>query len=58
MRHVEKEILPVKHLIKENSFIGMTLPQRMILKGFQLFMGKDNYVAFGNRQEAIDYLIG
>jgi hypothetical protein len=57
MRHAEREMLPLRHLIKKNSFIGMTLPQRWILKGFQLFIGKDVYVAFDNRQEAIDYLI-
>jgi len=57
MRHAEKEMLTVSHLIKKNSFIGMTLPQRMILKGFQLFIGKDEYVSFDNRQEAIDYLV-
>jgi len=57
MRHAEREMLPLRHLIKKNSFIGMTLPQRMILKGFQLFIGKDVYVAFDKRQEAIDYLV-
>jgi hypothetical protein len=57
MRHAEREMLPVRHLIKKSSFIGMTLPQRMILKGFQLFIGNDDYVAFDNREDAIDYLI-
>ena len=58
MRHAEKEMLPVRHLIKKNAFIGMTSPQQMILKGFRIFIGNDDFVAFDSRQEAIDYLIG
>ena len=58
LRHAEKEMGEVKHLIKKNAFIGLTLPQRMILKGFRIFIGKDDYFAFDDRQEAIDYLIG
>jgi hypothetical protein len=57
LRHAEREMLNLRHLIKKNSFIGMTLPQRMILMGFRLFIGKNDYLAFDNRQEAIDYLL-
>jgi hypothetical protein len=57
LRHVEKEYSSIKHLIKKNSLIGMTHPQRMILKGFRLFIDKETYLSFDNRQEAIDYLI-
>src|SRR5258708_5268926 len=53
MRHAEKEMLLVSHLIKKNSFYGMTYPQRMILKGFRFFIGKDDFVHFDTRQEAI-----
>ena len=57
VRHAEREMMPIKHLLKKNAYIGMTFPQRMILKGFQIFMGKEDYIAFSSRQEAIDYLI-
>jgi hypothetical protein len=57
MRHAEKEMLVVSHLIKRNSFIGMTYPQRIILKGFRFFIRKDDYIHFDNRQKAIDYLL-
>ena len=57
MRHAEKEILTVGHLIKKNSLIGMTLPQQMILKGFRFFIGKDHYSHFDTREQAIEYLI-
>jgi len=57
MRHAEKEMVQIRHLIKKNSFIGMTFPQRMILKGFSFFIGKEVYLPFDNRQQAIDYLI-
>ncbi|HEV8512723.1 MAG TPA: hypothetical protein VGQ59_05585 [Cyclobacteriaceae bacterium] len=57
MRHAEKEMVPIKHLITKNSFIGMTFPQRMILKGFSLFIRKDVYVAFEDREKALEYLI-
>ena len=56
MRHAEREMLLVKHLIKKNAFIGLTFPQRMILKGFKLFLGENDYLAFDVRQEAINYL--
>src|SRR5258708_13383431 len=58
MRHAEREMVAVKDLIKKNVFIGLTFPQRMILKGFQIFIGRDDFLAFDDRQEAIDYLIG
>jgi len=51
------EMVPIKHQIKKNSFIGMTFPQRMILKGFSYFIGKEVYGSIDNRQEAIDYLV-
>ncbi|MBS1682536.1 MAG: hypothetical protein JST48_12555 [Bacteroidetes bacterium] len=57
MRHAEREMPLVKHLIKKNAFIGMTLPQRMILKGFRSFIGEDDYISFDNREEAIEYLV-
>ena len=57
MRHAEKEILMVRHLIKKNAFIGMTFPQQMILKGFRFLIKKEALVHFNTRQEAIDYLI-
>ncbi|MGC4023477.1 MAG: hypothetical protein QM734_16765 [Cyclobacteriaceae bacterium] len=58
MRHAEKEILQVRHLISRNAFINLSRPQLMILKGFRLFIGKDDFLSFGSYQEAIDYLIG
>lgn len=57
LRHAESEMLKVKHLIKRNAFIGMSLTQRMILKGFSLFIKEKTYVAFDTRQQAIDYLL-
>ncbi len=57
LHHVEKEILEIKHLIKKDAFIGMSLPQRMILMGFKLFLGRKEFLPFNNRQEAIAYLI-
>ncbi len=56
VRHAEREMLPLKHLIKKNAFIGMTFPQQMILKGFRLFMDRHDYLAFDNQQDAIKYL--
>ena len=47
----------LKHLIKKNAFINLSSPQRMILKGFRLFIGSENYVAFDHYDEAIAYLI-
>ena len=58
LRHAEREMLNLRHLIKKNSFIGMTRTQRMILMGFRLFIRKNEYLPFDNRQDAIDYLIG
>lgn len=57
MRHAEREMLEVKHLIIKNAFIGMSKPKRMILKGFSLLMGKDDFVAFDTKEEAIEYLL-
>ncbi len=57
LRHAEKEMLAVKHLIIKNAFIGMSRPKRMILKGFVLLMRKKEFEAFDTQQEALDYLI-
>lgn len=57
LRHAEREMLNVKNLIKKNAFIGMTRTQRIILKGFSLFIGEKTYEAFDTRQQAIDYLL-
>lgn len=57
VRHAEREMTPLKHLIKKNAFINLSSPQRMILKGFRLFIGSENYVAFDHYDEAIAYLI-
>lgn len=56
MRHVEKEVNEVKHLIKKSALIGLNMPKMMILKGLNLFLAS-NYRAFDTEQEAIDYLI-
>jgi hypothetical protein len=57
MRHAEREMLEVKHLIIKNAFIGMNQPKRMILRGFSLLMGKTDFVAFDSEKEALDYLL-
>ncbi|MBS1486626.1 MAG: hypothetical protein JST43_03485 [Bacteroidetes bacterium] len=57
MRLAEREMLPLKHLIKKNVFINLSAPQRMILKGFSLFIGSKDYVAFDSYDEAIDFLL-
>lgn len=57
LRHAEKEILTVKHLIIKNAFIGMSRPKRMILKGFVLLMGKKEFEAFDTKEQALEYLI-
>lgn len=56
MRHAEKEVDAVKHLIVKSAFIGLNTPKKMILKGFNLFLNRD-YRAFESEQEAIDYLV-
>lgn len=56
MRHAEREMLEVKHLIIKNAFIGMTQPKRIILRGFSLLMGKRDFVAFDTEEEALEYL--
>ena len=57
MRHAEREMLEVKHLIIKNAFIGMSQPKRMILRGFSLLMGKKDFVAFDTEKEALEYLL-
>jgi hypothetical protein len=57
LRYAEQEMPKVKHLIKKNAFINMSFPQRMILKGFTLFIGKKDFVAFNTYEEAIHYLV-
>lgn len=57
MRHAEREMLEVKHLIIKNAFIGMSQPKRMILRGFSLLMGKKDFVAFDSEKEALEYLL-
>jgi hypothetical protein len=56
LRHAEKEMVEVNHLIIKNAFIGMSGPKRMILKGFNLLMKKE-FVAFDTREQALDYLL-
>lgn len=57
LRHAEKEMPEVKHLIIKNAFIGMSRPKRMILKGFVLLMRKPDFVAFDTEKEALEYLL-
>lgn len=57
LRHAEKEMVGIKHLIIKNAFIGMSRPKRMILKGFALLMRKPDFVAFDTEKEALDYLV-
>ncbi|MBS1557334.1 MAG: hypothetical protein JST69_01300 [Bacteroidetes bacterium] len=57
LRHVEREMYPLRHLVKKNAFINLTIPQRMILKAFALFMNTKDYLAFDTYDEAIRYLI-
>lgn len=57
LRHAEKEMVEVNHLIIKNAFIGMSRPKRMILKGFVLLMGKKEFEAFDTREQALEYLL-
>lgn len=57
LRHAEREMQALKHLVTKNAFIGMSRPKRMILKGFALLMGKKEFEAFDTREQALEYLL-
>lgn len=56
MRHAEKVVGELQHLIGRSALIGLNTPKKMILKAFNLLL-KTEYRSFDSEREAIEYLI-
>lgn len=56
MRKAEKFNKKFGHLIQNQAFIGLSEVKKFILKGFNLFLGK-NFQAFDSKEEAINCLL-
>lgn len=56
IRHVEKTVTPVVHLIDKQAILGLSFTQKFILKGLNIFLQR-NFNAFDTRDEAIRYLL-
>ena len=56
MRRAEQINKELGGLIKDQAFVGLTEIKKFILKGFNLFLGK-NYKAFDSQEEALQYLL-
>lgn len=56
MRRAEQINKKHGHLILNQAFVGLSVIKTFILKGFNLFLGKD-YKSFDSNEEAIRYLL-
>lgn len=56
LRRAEQINKEYGHLIRCQAFIGLSDVKKFILKGFNLFLGK-NYKAFETKEEAIRHLL-
>lgn len=56
MRRAEQINKELGGLIKDQAFVGLTEVKKFILKGFNLFLGK-NYKAFDTKEEALQHLV-
>lgn len=57
VRHAERTVSEYKHKLSKQAIIGLNLPKRMIVKGFNFLLGTD-IRPFETRDEAIEYLTG
>jgi hypothetical protein len=56
MRQAEKVSSEILHLITKLALVGLNPTQKLILKGYNIFLQR-NFKAFDSREEAIRYLL-
>lgn len=56
MRHTEKSIADVLHLIDKQAIVGLSFTQKFILTGFNIILQR-NFETFDTRDDAIRYLL-
>ncbi|MFZ5973531.1 MAG: hypothetical protein ACOYXA_18260 [Bacteroidota bacterium] len=56
VRHMERQVELVRHLILRNALVGLNRPKMMILKGFNLVVRTD-FKPFASEAEALAYLL-
>ncbi len=56
VRHAEKINTEISHLIVKQAAVGLSLVQKTILKGFNLFTAKKQLLSFETMEDALKYL--